>query len=469
VQLAGFAAFGGIWLRTRRGRRSKRELDSYDAAAAVLPSLSIIIALGIAVMPLRPEPLGLLVMAHALMTRAVIIPSSARRTFLLGLAAAVPVVVGIHFYDARLASSELPHAWVYTVVGTVWSSASIAISTLMSHTIYGLQEKVREATQLGQYTLETKLGEGGMGIVYRARHAMLRRPTAVKLLPPDRAGADNIARFEREVQLTSLLNHPNTITIYDYGRTHDGVFYYAMEYLDGCDLEELVRRDGPQAPACVVSILEQISGSLAEAHAAGLIHRDIKPGNVILCERGGLPGVVKVVDFGLVRRVTDGSAQVPALSNVNAIIGTPLYLSPEGIARPAAVDARSDLYAAGAVAYFLLTGEHVFEAPSVVEVCGHHLHTSPIPPSVRLDRSLPADLEELVLSCLQKNPEHRPQSAADLAERLSRLDCRSEWNADERMTWWLRVQSAARDNDRHSSEISASRTLAIDFSGRAAS
>src|SRR6185503_11542310 len=149
---------------------------------------------------------------------------------------------------------DLPPPWVYTLVVCAWGTASAVMSTLASYTIFGLRQRVREATRLGQYTLEQKIGEGGMGIVYRARHAMLRRPTAVKLLPPERAGEQNLARFEREVQLTSLLTHPNTIAIYDYGRTPDGVFYYAMEYLDGIDLEELVKRDGPQTPGCVVHI-----------------------------------------------------------------------------------------------------------------------------------------------------------------------------------------------------------------------
>ena len=239
-----------------------------------------------------------------------------------------------------------------------------------------------------------------MGAVYRARHAMLRRPTAVKLLPPERAGGHDVHRFEREVQATALLSHPNTVAIYDYGRTPDGIFYYAMEYLEGIDLEALVTGFGPQPPGRVVHLLGQVAGALGEAHAAGLVHRDVKPGNVILCQRGGAPDVAKVVDFGLVRELAGAGPRTETALDV--VKGTPLYLSPEAITRPDRVDARSDLYAVGALAYFLLTGRHPFEGATVVEVCSHHLHTLPEPPSASSAAPCPADLEALVLACLEK-------------------------------------------------------------------
>ena len=210
---------------------------------------------------------------------------------------------------------------------------------------------------------------------------MLRRPTAIKLLPPERAGEDNLARFEREVQLTAQLTHPNTVAIYDYGRTPDGVFYYAMEYLDGINLEELVRAARPAAGRAASSASStQVCGALAEAHGRGLIHRDIKPANIILYERGGEPDVAKVVDFGLVKRA-DGRRARRDVTSAIVLTGTPLYMSPEAITTPDAVDARSDLYALGAVGYFLLTGKPVFEAASMAEAFGHHLHTVPMPPS----------------------------------------------------------------------------------------
>src|SRR5205823_1998659 len=201
-----------------------------------------------------------------------------------------------------------------------------------------VQKAVLVAKQLGQYTLEEKIGVGGMGAVYKARHALLRRPTAIKLLEPDKVSAIAIARFEREVQLTSQLNHPNTIAIYDFGRTPEGVFFYAMEYLDGLNLEDLVTRFGPFPEGRVIAILRQICGSLAEAHAQGLIHRDIKPANIILNHRGGQYDVVKVLDFGLAKAINSG--QELELTAADSIVGTPLYLAPEGVERPEELDAR---------------------------------------------------------------------------------------------------------------------------------
>ena len=271
-----------------------------------------------------------------------------------------------------------------------------------------------------------------MGVVYRARHAMLRRPTAVKLLKPERMGEAGLRRFEREVQLTAGLSHPNTVTVFDYGRTPEGVFYYAMEYLEGLGLDQLVAADGPQPPARVVHILRQVLEALAEAHGVGLVHRDVKPGNIILCERGGLSDVAKVVDFGLVK---DLEADAGA-SHDASLVGTPLYLAPEAIRSPVA-DARADLYSVGAVAYFLLTGRHVFEGRTIIEICGHHLHTAPTPPSERLGRPLPAGLEAWVLACLEKDPARRPASASEAAARLERCGLAGEWTPDEARAWWV--------------------------------
>ena len=233
------------------------------------------------------------------------------------------------------------------------------------------QKAAIEAQQLGQYKLEQKLGAGGMGVVYKGHHAMLRRPTAIKMLDVDKVNEASIERFEREVQITSQLNNPNTVAIYDYGRTPEGVFYYAMEYLDGIDLQTLVERYGPQPVPRVIHILQQICGSLYEAHSLGLVHRDIKPANIMLNRRGGEPDVVKVLDFGLVKALDD--EKQAGLTQQNSLTGTPLYMSPEAIQLPNSVDPRSDLYAVGAVGYFLLTGQPVFEAENVVELCQKHV------------------------------------------------------------------------------------------------
>src|SRR5258705_2394008 len=242
---------------------------------------------------------------------------------------------------------------------------------LSSRQIYGLQKDVARAHRLGQYTLEEKIGEGGVGAVSRPRPSSLRRPTAIKLIRSQVASADALGRFEREVQLTSALTNPNTIAVYDYGRTEDGIFYYAMEYLPGIPLDRLIKDGGPQPEARVVYLLKQICASLAEAHRVGLVHRDVKPANVMLCKRGGLYDVVKVLDFGLVKEIASGDASLTAAHH---IVGTPLYMAPESINGSLPVDARSDVYAVGGVAYALVTGQPVFSGKSGADIIGHHLH-----------------------------------------------------------------------------------------------
>lgn len=322
--------------------------------------------------------------------------------------------------------------------------ASIVIfiySILMARLQRSARRSALEAKRLGQYILEDRIGAGGMGAVYRAHHAMLRRPTAVKLIDPDKTTDVSIARFEREVQLTSQLNHPNTIAIYDYGRTPEGIFYYAMELLDGLTLQTLVERFGPQPEERVVNIMKQVCGSLIEAHAAGLIHRDIKPANIMINRRGGIFDFVKLLDFGLVKAV-DG----PRQSSVTAgpgLTGTPLYMSPEAIEKGWTVDARSDIYALGAVGYYLLTGKPVFEGDNIVEICLRHVDTPPVPPSVRLRQPISPDLENLILRCLAKSPADRPQSAKELRQLLEGAKVLDNWTDDDAAAWWQSVLGIA--------------------------
>jgi len=290
-----------------------------------------------------------------------------------------------------------------------------------------------EAKRLGQYHLEEKLGAGGMGVVYKGHHAMLRRPTAIKMLNPDMVNDLSISRFEREVQTTCKLNNPSTIAIYDYGRTPEGVFYYAMEYLDGLDLLQLVERYGPQPEGRVIHILRGVCASLAEAHALGLVHRDVKPANVMLNRRGGDADVVKVLDFGLVRAVDETKITVQS----GTMAGTPLYMSPEAIQSPDRVDARSDIYSIGALGYFLLTGQPVFAATTLLEVCHDHVHTTPIPPSKRLGMPVSPDLEAALLACLEKSRDHRPQSTRDLAALLDRVSTAASWTVHDANAWWI--------------------------------
>ncbi len=237
------------------------------------------------------------------------------------------------------------------------------------------------------------------------------------------------------------------MSIYDYGRTPDGVFYYAMKFLDGVDLENLVRDDGPQAPDRVIHILTQVCGALSEAHEVYHIHRDIKPANIILTARGGEPDVVKVVDFGLVKHVDTGGEDVTVTAAQNLLIGSPLYMSPEAIRAPDEVDARSDLYAVGAVGYFLLTGEAVFDGNTFVEICSQHLQVAPTPPSARLGRQLPTDLESLVVACLAKAPSDRPASARVMAARLRSCADAGAWTAKAAANWWATYRARPRPAD----------------------
>lgn len=296
--------------------------------------------------------------------------------------------------------------------------------------------------QLGQYALDDKIGEGEFGAVYRAHHALMRRPVAVKLLHTEKLNLDSSARFEREVQLTSQLTHPNTITVYDYGRTPEGIFYYAMEYLDGLTLNQLVKRYGAQPEGRVISILRQVCGSLAEAHAIGLVHRDIKPANIFLTQRGGVADFVKVLDFGLVKSLDAESVE---LTMGAATLGTPLYMSPEAVLQPNAVDARSDLYSLGAVGYFLVTGEPLFNGLALGEVLLHQVKEMPMRPSERLGKPVSRDLEELLMRCLAKDPAARPVNARELDEALGRCQSAGNWTRDLTEEWWRKLAGSPND------------------------
>ena len=322
--------------------------------------------------------------------------------------------------------------WAALGIGLLVSALCAALAFLLRNAFH-LQRQVEAARRLGQYTLVEKLGEGGMGVVYRAHHAILRRPAAIKLLDPSRTNPTTLARFESEVQLTSALSHPNTVVVFDYGHTPNGTFYYAMEYIDGITLQAMVEADGPQLPERVVYILVQICSALAEAHGIGLVHRDVKPSNVMLCNRGGIPDFVKVLDFGLAKHLVGN--RDPRLSQSATLIGTPLYVAPELVVNQANIDGRVDLYAVGAVAYFLLTGTPVFTGNTTFEVCAKHLSMPPEPPSQRLGREVPPELEAIVLQCLAKEPGARPTSAEMLAERLRKLPL-GTWDLARARAWW---------------------------------
>ncbi len=457
-----------LWRITRRGELALATLIGVDACGTLLGSLAVFVGGWILPHYFRPYFYQLISVTLFLAFRAAMVPSSARRTAIL---CAVPitgiVAYAYFFYAHHYVTEESPRPEVYAgfvaSLGVPW----VAVTAIVSHTLFGLRKKVLEVMQLGQYTLEEKIGEGGMGVVYRATHAMLRRPAAIKLLLPDRAQPKDLARFEREVQQTSRLAHPNTISIFDYGRSAGGAFYYVMEYLDGFDLEKLVDSDGPLAPGRAIHVLQQASGALAEAHALGLIHRDIKPANIMLTERADESDVVKVVDFGLVKTL-DRAKDDAAVTNVNTITGTPMYLAPEAITSPEAVDARSDLYALGAVGYYLLTGQHVFNGATIVEVCSKHLLETPMAPSQRLGKPLPKDVEALMLACLEKRREDRPATAQ--AMRASLLACANATPYDVGVgrAWW-RERGAVLRARFPSTPSEGNEAMAVDLRGRALS
>ena len=451
--LVAGAAFAALWLLLRGAPRSPRFVRTVELSTLFIGTAAFSTMVLVMDLTSSPDMVVRSAVTYMLLVYAVYVPSSARHTLVVAALMTVPLLgcifVAFRAWDPAL--YDPPAAiWPKGKVGDmaypatiasafIWGIA-VAMAAAFSHTIYGLRKAVRDSHKLGQYTLEKKLGEGGMGVVYRASHAMLRRPTAVKLLLPDRAGKEALARFEREVQRTAMLTHPNTVTVFDYGRTTDGVFYYAMELLEGASLDEVVEVDGPQPEERVIHLLEQAAASLAEAHDAGLIHRDVKPGNILVVDRGGISDLVKVVDFGLVKDVgsleSGGATSEPALTMANAITGTPLYIAPETLTAPETVDARADIYALGAVGYWLLTGTHVFGGNSILEVCAHHLHSVPDPPSTRLGAPVTADLETLLLACLAKRPEERPASAHVLRERLLACAAAGRWTNTRAAQWW---------------------------------
>jgi hypothetical protein len=468
AHLTAQVLLGLVWLACRRLRLKESTIYALDAGGTIVVCACWAV-LGLTIPKAEPiESSIMLATTYTVIARSVLVPSSFTRTFVISAIAILPT---IYFFFERkmgfIVNAREGQIRGFLIFSTLWCGVAVFTAALNSRQLYGLRRAIREVGKLGQYTLEEKLGEGGMGVVYRATHAMLRRPAAIKLLLPERTGERDLVRFEREVQLTSRLTHPNTISIFDYGRSADGTFYYVMEYLDGFDLEQLVESEGAQPASRVIRILAQASGALAEAHALGLIHRDVKPANIILTERIDEPDVVKVVDFGLVRRLnaTESDVQV---TQASAITGTPMYLAPEAITAPDTVDGASDLYALGAVGYYLVTGKQVFEATSVLEMCSKHLLEKPIPPSERLGRPVPQDLETLLLACLEKNRCQRPASAAALrAALLACADAKHDDSAALR-AWWQDRGAQLRTRQRVSRSSNVTAAMAIDLRGRAA-
>jgi len=447
---------GATWrLVLVRRTLSIRGLYAIDLAYAILTGLAFACA-ALFAPDLRPAGYASLVQTvFAVFTRAILVPSSGRRTSLISTATVTPLVVAA-FGLALTSEQDIPGP-AFVVAAIVLCGVVVILATIGSRLIYGLRRQVSEAMQLGQYTLERKIGEGGMGSVYRGHHVLLRRPTAIKLMQPDRIGAATLERFEREVQHTSQLTHPNTVAVFDYGRSADGTFYYAMEYLDGIDLEQIVRRHGAQSPGRTIEILIQVCGALQEAHERGIVHRDIKPANIILCEHGGVPDVAKVVDFGLVRELAHNGD----LTN-EIILGTPAYVAPETITDPRAVTSAADLYALGAVAYFLLAGKRVFEAASLIDLCIKHVTAEPVSLCTATS-AVSAELDAVIMKCLRKRPEDRYATADELAGALRAVPRADEWNEDIAIAWWATQRTR---QDKIAASTGATLTITIDMEHR---
>jgi serine/threonine-protein kinase len=368
----------------------------------------------------------------------VIVPTPPRRALLAALVSvsSVAVVVGLVMASGATSTRVSPAQFFFGLIFPYLLVAAMA--WVGARVVYQLGTEVRRARELGSYRLEERLGQGGMGEVWRARHRMLARPAAIKLIR-SRGGevsAEAVRRFEREAQVIARLRSPHTVELFDFGIAADGAFYYAMELLEGLDAESLLRRFGPVPPERAVYLLRQICHSLSEAHASGLVHRDIKPANIFLCRYGEEYDFVKVLDFGIVRAARDGAEAASHETAEERVEGTPAFMAPEQ-ATGGAVDGRADIYATGCVAYWLLTGELVFTAENPIALLMQHAHHPPSPPSSRTDQPIPRDLESLVLSCLAKDPSDRPQSARELARRLGMLGGMTEWTQDRAREWWV--------------------------------
>lgn len=335
--------------------------------------------------------------------------------------------------------------WFQSLIGP---ALAVGFAYVGARVVYGLGRQVAAAREMGSYRLEERLGAGGMGEVWRGRHRMLARSAAIKLIrrpPGGGAVAETLERrFEQEAQAIARLRSPHTVELFDYGVAADGAFYFVMELLDGLDAHALVRRHGPVPSERAVFVLRQMCHSLSEAESCGLVHRDIKPANVFLCRYGEDHDFVKVLDFGLVKALDGGSAPAPDLTAENFVQGTPAFIAPEQALGGAAVDGRADIYATGCVAYWLLTGEYVFTGDTPMAILMHHVHTAPVPPSVRSGRPIPSALEQVVLACLAKDPGDRPQTARELSRRLDEAGAPEPWNEARAREWWAVHEPAGR-------------------------
>ncbi len=383
-------------------------------------------------------PIGITPWLLLVFTYALFIPNTWQRALaVLSVLGLIPLVHLAYHWWSLPEFRELAARPEYTgvVSGQVMMMVLVvAVATVGVHTIGTLRRQAFAAKQLGQYRLKQRLGTGGMGEVYLAEHQMMKRPCAVKLIRPEKAGDPRmLARFEREVRATAKLSHWNSIDIFDYGRTADGVFYYVMEFLPGHNVGELVDRYGPLPPGRTVYLMDQICSALAEAHGIGLVHRDIKPANIFCAYRGGVYDVAKLLDFGLAKPVLDTSET--HLTVEGTVTGSPLFMAPEQATGADEVDGRSDIYSLGAVIYLMLTGQPPFSFNNTIKVLVAHA-SQQVPPLRQLNPGVPEALEQVVLRCLEKDPEDRFQDVQSLQRALRELDLADAWSPALAAQWW---------------------------------
>jgi serine/threonine-protein kinase len=436
---ASAALFAGATaLFMQRAPVNPRTKVDLGAALIVPHALALALLNSWAVQPTTMRPLsGITVL---ILFFAMLAPARPWRIFAASMVAASMDPLGV--WIAHLRGLPVPSP-LATLAMFYPNYACAVLAVTPAHLLYGLGRRLQEARALGSYQLVERLGEGGMGEVWVARHRLLARSAAIKLVRPDRLGdagtpdgARTLDRFEREAQATAALTSPHTIRLFDFGLSREGTFYYVMELLDGCDLESLVRDHGPLPADRAMYLLRQMCRSLAEAHAKGFVHRDVKPANVYVCRMGLEFDFVKVLDFGLVKYEAGGPA-APTLTGQPIAMGTPAYMAPEVILGGGQVDRRVDVYALGCVAYYLLTGARVFDAITDMRLLVKHLHEEPVPPSRRTEQPVPPDLEALVLACLRKDPNERPADAGEVLRRLSRC-AQGTWDQETAQSWWER-------------------------------
>jgi serine/threonine-protein kinase len=440
IEMAGIALSAAMFAYLRTSGHRPETKTTMGLVFMVLNALGIAMmnasALGAAMVPNVPMVSWAAVL---ILIFATISPTSPRRMLTAGLIAASmdPLVAWIRHLQGLPA---LPPQIALLHYLPNYISALIAMVPFK--VMHGLGKRLREAQDLGSYQLVERLGQGGMGEVWRAQHRLLARHAAVKLVRPEVLGGGGPEdahmirrRFEREARATAALGSPHTIRVFDYGATDEGTFYYVMELLSGRDLESLVREFGPVPSDRAVYLLRQACHSLAEAHARGLVHRDIKPANIYVCRLGLEYDFVKVLDFGLVK-VRERRGRQSLTATIEHTTGTPAYMAPEIILGDANVDRRADVYALGCVAYYLLTGQLVFEADSPMKMLMQHVQAEPVPPSQRTELKIPRELDELVLACLHKDPRKRPQNAEEVLTRAWQCKNCETWDQQSARTWW---------------------------------